>query len=219
MHSRKIKRYDLFSIKYLISKLLLKIQIPSIKNSKINTSSKVCSRTNLLNVHIAEYSYIGKDGKIINSTIGKFCSIGDRVTIGGAKHPLNWASTSPIFHFGGNILKKNFAEEIFSPYEQTFIGHDVFIGDNVIIKGGVTISNGAVIGMGSVLTKNVGAYEVWAGNPARMIKKRFDEYTISLLLLSEWYNLPDREIKKYASFIKTPQIFAEEIIRHKKLDN
>ncbi len=168
---------------------------------------------------MGKYSYIGKDGKIINSEIGKFCSIGDRVTIGGAKHPLNWTSTSPVFHSGRNILKKNFSEERFYPYNQTIIGNDVFIGDNVIIKGGVTVSNGAVIGMGSVLTKDVGDYEIWAGNPARMIKKRFDEYTISLLLLSEWYDLPDRELKKYASLIKTPKVFAKEIIRHKKLDN
>ena len=64
-----------------------------------------------------------------------------------------------------------------------------------MIKSGVKIADGAVIGMGSVVTKDVGAYEIWAGNPAHLIRKRFDDETISKLLESRWWNWSDDKIR------------------------
>lgn len=94
---------------------------------------------------------------------------------------MSWVSTSPIFHEGNNVLRKHFAEHRVSREENTIIGNDVWIGDNAMVKAGITVANGAVIGMGSVVTKNIGPYEIWAGNPARLIRKRFGEETIKKL--------------------------------------
>lgn len=62
----------------------------------------------------------------------------------------------------------------------------------------MTIGDGAVIGAGSIVTKDVGPYEIWAGNPARFIRKRFDDDTIEKLLKSQWWNWDDEKIKEYS---------------------
>lgn len=63
-------------------------------------------------------------------------------------------------------------------------------------SGGVTIGDGAVIGAGSIVTKDVGPYEIWAGNPARFIRKRFDDETIEKLLESQWWNWDDTKLEE-----------------------
>jgi len=183
-------------IKYVLAKLMKKAQLPAIKNSNIASNSKICSGSNVLNISLDRYSYIGNNCTIIESEIGKFTSIADNCIIGGASHPMDWVSTSPVFHEGKNILKKNFSEHTFNPYKKTIIGNDVWLGNSVLVKAGVTIQDGAVIGMGSIVTKDIGPYEVWAGNPAKLIKKRFDDKTIKILRESLWWEKTDIEIAK-----------------------
>ncbi|NLL54785.1 MAG: CatB-related O-acetyltransferase [Clostridiales bacterium] len=93
-----------------------------------------------------------------------------------------------------------FADLPHEPYARTRIGNDVWIGQNALIRGGVAIGDGAVIGMGAVVTKDVGPYEVWAGNPARLIKKRFDAETIRRLQELAWWDWPEEEIRQNAHF-------------------
>lgn len=183
-------------IKYVLAKLMKKAQLPAIKNSNIASNSKICSGSNVLNISLDRYSYIGNNCTIIESEIGKFTSIADNCIIGGASHPMDWVSTSPVFHEGKNIFKKNFSEHTFNPYKKTIIGNDVWLGNSVLVKAGVTIQDGAVIGMGSIVTKDIGPYEVWAGNPAKLIKKRFDDKTIKILKESLWWEKTDIEIAK-----------------------
>ena len=183
-------------IKYVLAKLMKKAQLPAIKNSNIASNSKICSGSNVLNISLDRYSYIGNNCTIIESEIGKFTSIADNCIVGGASHPMDWVSTSPVFHEGKNILKKNFSEHTFNPYKKTIIGNDVWLGNSVLVKAGVTIQDGAVIGMGSIVTKDIGPYEVWAGNPAKLIKKRFDDKTIKILRESLWWEKTDIEIAK-----------------------
>lgn len=183
-------------MKYLLSKLIKKIQISSVKNSKISRKSRIGSGNNLIKVNISNYSYIGNDCIFFNVNIGSFCSIANNCIIGGGDHPLNWVSTSPIFYSGKNVFKKNFSENIFLSDKTTYIGNDVWIGNNVLIKAGVTIGNGAVIGMGSIVTKNVGDYEIWAGNPAKLIRKRFSDKEIIELKKIQWWNFSEENLKK-----------------------
>lgn len=183
---------------YIIAKLIKKIQLSAVKTSKIHSTAKVASKSHLVNVTMDKYSYIGSDCTILNTSIGKFCSIADNVIVGGASHPMHWVSMSPVFHKGRNILKKNFSQNTYITSKNTIIGNDVWIGNNVLIKAGVNISDGAVIGMGSIVTKDIGPYEIHAGNPAKMVRKRFDEKTINLLLESEWWNWNDNQIKEKA---------------------
>lgn len=188
------------NVLYYFSKLIKKIQIPAQKNSQINKKSKVCSGSHIVNSRIDKYSYIGNFCTIIEVDIGKFCSIADNCIIGGASHPLNWVSTSPVFHEGKNIMNKNFSKHKYETSRRTIIENDVWVGNNCLIKSGVKLSTGAIVGMGSVVTKDIGPYEIWGGNPAKLIKKRFDDNTIKALLESNWWLLSDEELKRNARY-------------------
>lgn len=183
---------------YLISKLIKKLHIPAIKNSIIDKTAKVCSYSHVVNTEMGKYSYIGNNCTVVNVQIGKFCSIADNCIIGGASHPIEWVSTSPVFHEGKNIMKRNFSNHTYSTGSKTVIGNDVWIGNDCLIKSGVKVEDGAAIGMGSILTKNVGAYEIWAGNPARLIRMRFSEDKIEKLLESNWWEWDDEPLSKKA---------------------
>ncbi|WP_176142454.1 CatB-related O-acetyltransferase [Halobacillus hunanensis] len=196
---------------YLFAKLIKKIHLPAIKNSYINKTAKVCSGSHVIESVIDSYSYVGNFSSVNNTYIGKFCSIADKCAIGGASHPLNWVSSSPVFHQGKNIMKKNFSHHDFNPYQKTTIGNDVWIGSNSLIKSGITIENGAVIGMGSIVTKNVGAYEIWAGNPAKLIRKRFSEGEINMLQNSKWWEWDEHTLAEKSKYFNDIEKFLERL--------
>lgn len=87
-------------IKYLWSKLLKKIRGSAIVNSTVHHTSKIYSGSHIVSTTIGKYTYSGYDCEIINAKIGSFCSIAGGVKIGGAMHPTNWVSTSPLFYEG-----------------------------------------------------------------------------------------------------------------------
>lgn len=101
-------------------------------------------------------------------------------------HPITWASMSPVFYYGRDSVKKKFAEFHREQDKRTSIGHNVWLGHGAHIKQGVTIGNGAVVGMGSVVTKDVPPYAIVAGNPARLIRVRFNDDLIEQLEESRW---------------------------------
>ena len=163
----------------------------------------------MVNSTIDKYSYIGNNCTIINVEIGRYCSIADNCIIGGASHPIDWVSSSPVFHEGRNILKKNFSEHQFETTKRTVIENDVWIGNNVLIKSGVKISNGAVIGMGSVVTKDVGPYEIWVGTPAKLIRKRFNDEIINDLMTLKWWDWEDNKLEKNSIYFNNIETFLE----------
>lgn len=81
--------------------------------------------------------------------------------------------------------------------------------------GGVTIGDGAVIGAGSIVTKDVGPYEIWAGNPARFIRKRFDDETIEKLLESQWWNWDDEKLTEMGAYFSSVEKFIIETEKDK----
>ena len=182
-----------------------------IQNSKINSTAAICSGVRFYRSSIGKYSYIGNNSFITDTEIGNFTSISMDCYIGGATHPLDWVSTSPVFHKWENIMKKNFARHEFEIFNKTKIGNDVWIGNRVMIKAGITISDGAVIGMGSVVTNDIGPYEIWAGNPARFIRRRFDEETIDFLSSTTWWDWDDKKIQENAKYFNDIDLFKKEM--------
>lgn len=180
------------SMRYLLAKMIKKIQIPAIRSSKIHSHAKVCSGSHIVNCELGEYSYIGNNCTVLATSIGKFCSIADNCIIGGSQHPYKWVSTSPVFIKGRNCMHTNLGENEFYQEIRTEIGNDVWIGNNCLIKGGIKIQDGAVIGMGAVVTKDVGAYEIWAGVPAVCIGKRFKDNIIQSLEDIAWWEHIDK---------------------------
>ena len=172
--------------------------MPAIKGSKLHYTAKVDSGALVVESEMNKYSYIGQFTSIHNSKVGSFTSISSYCEIGAGGHPTNWVSTSPVFYNVRSILRTNFAKNELDAFKQTEIGNDVWIGTHCMIKSGVKIADGAIIGMGSVVTKDVGPYEIWAGNPAKLIRKRFDDETISALLETKWWDCCDDELYKIA---------------------
>lgn len=194
--------------RFIVAKILKKIlNPPALRNCYKHKTARICSGSELTKVKIGKFSYIGNRCFIVNTSIGNFCSIADRCIIGGAMHPIDRVSSSPVFHEGRNIMGKNFMDFPRVSSKETTVGHDVWIGMGAFIKSGVTIGNGAVIGMGSVVTHNVPSYEVWAGNPARKIGERFASYIAKALEETNWYELEDLEIETYAETFDNPEKF------------
>ncbi|STA98783.1 CatB-related O-acetyltransferase [Clostridium baratii] len=180
-----------------------------IQDSNIDKTSAISSGSKFYRSSIDKYSYIGRNNFIIDTEIGKFCCIAPGCNIGGTGHPINWVSTSSVFHKWDNILKKNFSRHEYNIFSKTRIGNDVWIATNAMIKAGVKISDGAVIGMGAVITKDVGPYEVWVGNPAICIKKRFDDDIIEKLLRIKWWDYNDNELEEKSKYFNDINSFIE----------
>lgn len=196
-------------ISYYWSKLMLRIRGKSIRGSNIDKRARVNYGSNIVNSSMGRYSYCGYDCWIIESDIGAFCSISNNVRIGGPSHPVEWASTSPVFHGGSNILNKHFSKHEFNPFSRTTIGNDVWIGECALIKAGIKIGDGAVIGMGSVVTKDVGPYEIWAGNPAKLIRLRFSTEIIESLTKIQWWDWEEEKLSNIADMITNPSSLIE----------
>ena len=177
---------------YIIARLCNR-RPSAIKNSKIHSTASVGNGAQIVNTTVGRYSYI-YGTSIVNADVGAFCSIAAGCTIGGGSHPINWVSTSPVFYKGHNVLNKNFSNNAYEEFKKTTIGNDVWIGSKCLIKGGIEIGDGAVIGMGSVVTHDVPPYEVWAGNPAHFIKKRFDDEVVEKLLSLKWWEWNDEKL-------------------------
>jgi virginiamycin A acetyltransferase len=128
--------------------------------------------------------------------IGKFCQIAAGVTfiMNGANHKMNSVSTFPFY------IVENWRQEQPPLSEMplkgdTVIGNDVWLGQNAAILSGVRIGDGAIIGLNSVVGSDVEPYTIAAGNPARPIRKRFDDELIDLMLRFKWWDKPIEEIQ------------------------
>lgn len=129
--------------------------------------------------------------------VGSFCSIGSGaafIMAGNQGHRNDWISTFPFFWMP-DVPAFTGAQNGYLPAGDTVIGNDVWIGSEAIIMPGVTIGDGAVIGTRSLVTRNVEPYAIVGGNPARVIRKRFDEDLITLLLEMEWWAWSDDQLR------------------------
>lgn len=200
------------TLKFLWFKLLSKIRGVGLVNSAVDHDSKIEAGTVFVNSSMGRFSYCGYDCYLINSQIGSFCSISDCVSIGGGGHPLEWVSTSPAFYKGRDSISKRLAKLEFNYHDpKTIIGNDVWIGRGVYIKSGITIGDGAVIGMGSVVTKDVEPYSIVVGNPAVVIKHRFDTETIQKLQEIKWWEWEDSELQDKADKFSSVENFINAI--------
>lgn len=199
-------------IKYLWNKLIKKLPGSAIASSVIPKQSKVEARSTVINTDMGIYSYVGYNCTVLNCSVGNFCSIADGVLIGLGNHPINWVSTSPAFYYGRDSIPKDLASKEFKHEEKrTIIGNDVWIGARATIKEGVTIGDGAIIGMGSIVTKDIPAYAIAVGNPAKPIGYRFEKDIRDRLLSSKWWELPLDVLKKNADNIDNVELFLEEL--------
>jgi len=190
---RTKKRYKKL---YPDSKIFFPVSIE--ENCSIGKNTVIHKNVQLSNSSLGDYSYT--QSSLLNTHVGKFCSIAPQCTFGLAKHPTKKiVSTYPAFYSKDNkgCLCAFSNEDLFDDQpERTIIGNDVWIGSNCIIMSGVTIGNGAVIGAGSVVTKNVDDYAIVGGVPAKLLRYRFERDQIDFLNRFKWWDKDDSWLKQ-----------------------
>lgn len=138
--------------------------------------------------------------------IGKFCAIanGVRFIMNGGNHAMTGAGTFPFNMFGGDWTTATAGVfESLPSRGDTVVGNNVWLGLNAIVLPGVNIGHGAVVGAAAVVTRDVPPFAVIAGNPARVVRKRFSDPEIERLLELAWWDWPVEKITKYARTILT----------------
>lgn len=158
--------------------------------------------------------YLSSDEGVDRLVIGSFCSIGSGaafIMAGNQGHRNDWVSTFP-FYWMSEVSEFEGAKNGFQPAGDTVIGNDVWIGSEAIIMPGVRVGDGAVIGTRALVTRDVEAYAVVGGNPAKVIRKRFDDRLITLLLEMTWWEWPEDQLKAVMALLTSSNI--EDLHQH-----
>jgi chloramphenicol O-acetyltransferase type B len=123
----------------------------------------------------------------------------------GGNHRSDWVTTYPsnVLHRGARHIEGHPATN-----GEVTIGNDVWLGGDCKIMSGVTIGDGAIVAANALVVKDVPAYGIVGGNPAKLIRKRFDEAQIAALLESAWWNWPDAEVSRAYDLVLQPDIDA-----------
>lgn len=220
-----------YFFKYIYNRIRLRGLVTFPYSSVLSSTSKF-GGGNLISAHS---SFIGEMGYgsylsnncVLNAIIGKYTSIGPNCTFISGRHPYSYpyVSTSPAFY---TPIKKSCCpyatrqtfenEHVYIDEEkknQVRIGNDCWINANVVFIAGVNIGDGAVVLAGSVVTKDVPPYAIVGGVPARIIKYRYSEEYINVLMSFKWWNKDPQwlsehwelfnNIDAFIDFIKTGQ--------------
>lgn len=148
--------------------------------------------------------------------IGRFCAIaaGVRFVMNGANHAMSGFSTYP-FNIFGHGWEAGFKVETWQAENRgdTVVGNDVWIGAEAVILPGVTIGDGAIVAAHAVVTRDVPAYAIVGGNPATVLKSRFDDGTVRRLLRVAWWGWPADKIGRNLDAIRGSDIAILEAAR------
>jgi len=174
-------------------------------------------------VFLGAYSYMNEDGYVRGPVfIGRFCSIGRRVSIGAGMHSFSGLSSHPLL--SSDSVRGHYSDEELVNLglkDQrpvgVVIGSDVWIGDGVVILPGVTIGEGSIIGANAVVNKNIEPYSIVAGMPARFLRRRFLQNICVELHASRWWEydldvVRSRNYKNVGKFLSGR--IAEETMAH-----
>ena len=168
---------------------------PTIQNPNIVVGDFTYIADSEFESHVTHFYPWSRDRLII----GKFCQIASGVefVMNDANHQMNAVSTFPFYTLEGWDMEPPTPPDM--PFKgDTVIGNDVWIGQNAVILPGVSIGDGAIIGANAVVGSDVAPYTIVVGNPAKELRKRFDEELIHLLLRFRWW---DKSIEEINSLI------------------
>lgn len=203
---------SLFSVKKITHKAVSPLAIWD-NESSFTKSSEIRRFAKLKSSQVGKYSRVNPGCKISNTKIGNFTAIGRDSTSGLGGHPMNYVSTQNIFYKKNN-MNNRWVKSINYPPRPIEIGNDVWVGVEAMIMDGVKVGDGAVVGARAVVTKDVPPYAVVVGQPAKIIKYRFEKEIIERLLEIKWWDFDDDKISKYIAFFREPNITLEVINKY-----
>lgn len=157
-----------------------------------------------------KYSYgheffVHWEGEHCQIQIGRYCSIAHGVRFfAGQEHHTEWGTTYPFSHLPSEWTECRAITGHPAARGNIVLENDVWIGYGAMIRSGVTIGNGAVVGMGAVITRDVPPYAIVAGNPAKIIKYRFEPLMIEALQELAWWSWSDERVRKMSSYLCQP---------------
>lgn len=161
-----------------------------IVDSRLGAWTAVHARTLIQESVIGDYSYVMADCDVIYAEVGRFCSVASRVRINPGNHPLERAALHHFTYRSRDYGLGEDEDDAFFAWRRSYpvrIGHDVWIGHGATLLPGVTVGVGAAVGAGAVVTKDVPAFGVSVGVPARTIRSRFAPAVQEALLRIAWW--------------------------------
>jgi hypothetical protein len=162
-----------------------------VRDSKLGRYTEIDERCQISESEIGDYSYLIRECEVWSAKIGKFVNIASHARINATNHP-TWRATLHHFTYrAGDYFEDAGNEEAFFDWRRSnsvTVGHDVWIGHGATILPGVTVGNGAVIGAGAVVSKDVPAWTIVGGVPAKTIRRRFPEETGARMDRLAWWD-------------------------------
>jgi phosphonate metabolism protein (transferase hexapeptide repeat family) len=172
---------------------------PSVKlrEAVVGQCCEILARSYVEYAEIGDYSYLGHDCSVADTTIGKFCAIAAHVRIGPPDHPMERPSQHrftycPEYYDAAQVRDHAFFAA--RRAARVTIGHDVWIGHGVTVLAGVTVGNGAVLAAGAVVAKDVAPYTIVGGVAAKPIRMRFPAAIVERLQRIAWWDWPFEKI-------------------------
>ena len=163
-----------------------------VRDVRFGEYCEVGARTRIAESSIGDYSYIANDSDLIYTTVGRFCSIAAHVRSNPGNHPLQRVAMSH-FTYRSSAYGWGDDEEEFFAWRRSHpvhLGHDVWVGHGAVLLPGVSIGTGAAVGAGAIVTRDVPAFAIAIGSPARVHRYRFLPETIAALQRIAWWDWP-----------------------------
>ncbi|TRD00842.1 antibiotic acetyltransferase [Mesorhizobium sp. WSM4303] len=170
-----------------------------LKACKLGRYASIGERVVLREVNVGDFSYFERHAEAIYTTIGKFCSIAANSRINALEHPIERVTQHKLSYRPNEYFRWLGVDAAFRARRQAkavSIGNDVWIGHGAVIMPGISIGNGAIVGANAVVTRDVPAYAIVAGVPAKPLRPRFPPEIAARIESLAWWDWPPEKLAK-----------------------